>query len=246
MTTPMSTPKPSFSRSSAASTRSCSTYYSSAEEPEVSVLPYSSWSHLKCDLDRSLKTFDTKFDISCLDEVEDELVKCPLDSFAALCYQAAVARTSYHDPGLTLLVDTPDCIDWEEDDGYSSDSSDSLKFASSFSEQSVSDSLTMPTIPFRRFKSSREISIDVSFPYILYDARMTTVVSKPHESVHHFPVGAKKQPRQNTLTKMLSRIKFIPKCISSSSSPSSPSTSSSAPIFSHHLLSLSSSSLSLS
>jgi hypothetical protein len=115
------------------------------------------------------------------------------------------------------------------------------KFARSFSQPTLSDSLTMPTIPFRNYKSSREISIDVSFPYILHDARATTVVvPKPHESVHYFPVVAKKQPRTNTLTKMLRGIKSIPKCIPSFSSSTSISS------FTSHLLSPSSSSLSLS
>jgi len=82
--------------------------------------------HLKYDIDRSLKKFDTNFDISCLDEMEDELVNRPQESFAALCYQDAVARISYYGQDLSVSSKAPDPINWDHSDDVSTDSGSSL------------------------------------------------------------------------------------------------------------------------
>lgn len=92
---------------SPASEYSCSTYYSS--NPPSS-LPSSS------EIDRSLKTFDTRFDMTCFDELDDQLIDSPVESFAALCYQSAVTKRTVDDPDWCVFVKTPNRMHWQEDE----------------------------------------------------------------------------------------------------------------------------------
>lgn len=95
---------------SPASIYSCSTYYSSNSP---STLP-SPWS----EIDRSLKTFNTRFDMTCFDEMEDQLIESPLESFSALCYQSAVARQTPEDrdPDWCVFIKTSNRMNWQDDE----------------------------------------------------------------------------------------------------------------------------------
>jgi len=202
---------------------SCETYYSSAQP---SLMP-SSWYLLKLDIDRSLKTFDTHFDTSCFNEMEDQLLDCPLESFAALCYQTAVARQSPNDPDWHVIVKPSYRIDWQEDED-TLDSHESLRFASVDASVKL-DSPCFPTFS-HAIKTKRDLSYGVSFPFLNrdpgdlsydislpfnHDPAATMVVPNPHESIHYYPQVSKKLSRRNTLTNVLRRIKSFPKLATS-------------------------------
>jgi len=174
----------------------------------------SSWYLLKLDIDRSLKTFDTHFDTSCFNEMEDQLLDRPLESFAALCYQTAVARQSPNDPDWRVIVKPSNRIDWQEDED-TLDSHESLRFASVDASVKL-DSPCFPTFS-HTIKFKRDLSYGVSFPFLDHDPAATMVVPNPHESIHYYPQVSKKLSRGNTLTNALRRIKSFPKLATSCS-----------------------------
>jgi len=203
-------------RDSAASIYSCTTYYSSAPP---SFVP-STWWLLKSDIDRSLKMFQTEFESSCFDEMEDQLLENPLESFAAMCYHEAVAKTFISEPDHSAFIKPPNPVKWQEDeDTLDSDDSDSfVKFASVDPSEKLDNTLiqTSPTTD----KSTRDISFTVTFPFLLHDPASSTVVPNPHDSIHYYPTPPKKShARRNTLTNVLHRIKSFPTLVSPISSP---------------------------
>lgn len=68
---------------------------------------------LKSDIDRSLVTFDTKIDASCFEDLEDQLLICPNETFADLCYSDAVDTDPANDPDWCVFVNTPRRINWD-------------------------------------------------------------------------------------------------------------------------------------
>ena len=71
---------------------------------------------LQSDIDRSLRIFDTKFDVSCFEDLEDQLLICPRESFADLCYSDAVDTNPANDPDWCVFVNTPRRMNWERND----------------------------------------------------------------------------------------------------------------------------------
>jgi len=211
-------PQSNAIQDSAASIYSCSTSYSSAPP---SFIP-SSWYILKSDIDRSLKTFHTEFDTSCFDQMEDQLLDCPLESFAAMCYQDAIEQPFINQPDRSALIEPSSRVNWQEDEDTldSDDSNSSVKFASMDQPAKIDDPFiqTLPTPGV----SKRDISFTVTFPFLLHDPATTMGVSNPHESIHYYPTVLKKtHARRNTLSNTLHRIRSLPKFIPPLSSPSS-------------------------
>ena len=56
--------------------------------------------------------FDTKIDVSCFEDLEDQLLTCPKETFAELCYSDAVDTDPANDPDWCVFVNTPRRIDW--------------------------------------------------------------------------------------------------------------------------------------
>ena len=55
--------------------------------------------------------FDTKIDVSCFEDLEDQLLVCPRESFAELCYSDAVDTNPANDPDWCVFVKTPRRMD---------------------------------------------------------------------------------------------------------------------------------------
>jgi hypothetical protein len=54
--------------------------------------------------------------MSCFDEMDDELIDSPQDSFAAMCYQSAVTRRTADDPDWCVFIRTPNRCNWQGDE----------------------------------------------------------------------------------------------------------------------------------
>lgn len=52
-------------------------------------------------------TFDTKIDVSCFEDLEDQLLTCPYETFADLCYLDAIDTNPANDPEWCVFVNTP-------------------------------------------------------------------------------------------------------------------------------------------
>jgi len=63
-----------------------------------------------------LSIFDTKIDISCLEDLEDQLLICPRESFADLCYSDAVDTNPANDPDWCVFINTPRRINWDRNE----------------------------------------------------------------------------------------------------------------------------------
>ena len=76
----------------------------------------SSWLSLQSDIDRSLRIFDTKIDVSCFEDLEDQLLISPRESFAELCYSDAVDTNPANDPDWCIFVKTPRRMNWDRNE----------------------------------------------------------------------------------------------------------------------------------
>ena len=60
--------------------------------------------------------FDTKIDVSCFEDLEDQLITCPNETFADLCYSDAVDTDPANDPDWCIFVNTPRRLNWDRND----------------------------------------------------------------------------------------------------------------------------------
>ena len=72
--------------------------------------------------------FDTEIDVSCFEDLEDQLLSCPYETFADLCYSDAVDTNPANDPDWCVFVNTPRRIDWDRRENPSTHEADSDEF----------------------------------------------------------------------------------------------------------------------
>jgi len=201
---PRTSTSTSSSRDSSPSTNSSSSTDSSSTNP-------SSWLSLQSDIDRSLRVFDTKIDVSCFEDLEDQLLVSPRESFADLCYSDAVDTNPANDPDWCIFVNTPRRMNWDRTDN-SVHESETDEFG--FLNRSLNiDPYAKPDGPgidsFTTSSCTSEYTdCGYAFPFLYGDSMSAMTIPDPNYTIHYSPspVARQKQPNRwdRTVTRLTS------------------------------------------
>lgn len=150
----------------------------------------SSWQSLKSDIDRSLITFDTKIDISCFEDLEEQLLTCPNETFADLCYSDAVDTNPANDPDWCIFVKTPRRIDWERNvDAAREPESDEFGFLRrplNIDPYAKPDSPAVDSF-MSTGRTSESNDFGYAFPFLYGDSPSAMTIPDPYDTIHYSP-----------------------------------------------------------
>jgi len=174
----------------------------------------SSWLSLQSDIDRSLSVFDTKIDVSCFEDLEDQLLISPRESFADLCYSDAVDTNPANDPDWCAFVKTPRRMTWDRNENTVPEPEPEPETDQfSFLNRPLSiDPCANPDIPaidsFTSSSCTSEFN-DFGYTYPFYDDSSSAMtIPDPHATTHYspYPLTQTKQPNRwdRTVTRLTS------------------------------------------
>jgi len=192
---------PSLSAHSSPRTSTSSTNSSSTNS--------SSWLSLQSDIDRSLRIFDTKIDVSCFEDLEDQLLASPRESFADLCYSDAVDTNPANDPDWCVFVNTPRRMNWDRNSNVTY-KPETDKF--SFLNRPLSiDPYAKPDSPsVDGFTSSSSTSesgdFGYAFPFLYGDSMSAMTIPDPHATIHYSPSPPTRAKQQNRWDRTVTRL----------------------------------------
>lgn len=189
-----------------------------------------SWLSLQSDIDRLLSTFDTKIDVSCFEDLEDQLLVCPRETFADLCYSDAVDTSPINDSDWCVFVNTPRRVNWDHKDIAASEpendefgflvrhlrllSSGSCALMSSqdrplcIDPHAKPDSSAIDSFTSSSSCTSESDDLEYPFPFFYGDSPSAMAMPDPYTSIHYSPspIGQVKQPTRwnRTITRLTS------------------------------------------
>ncbi|KAF9645388.1 hypothetical protein BDM02DRAFT_3189749 [Thelephora ganbajun] len=185
-----------------------SAHSSSKTSTSSSTVP-SSWLSLKSDIDRSLRIFDTKIDISCFEDLEDQLLICPRESFADLCYSDAVDTNPANDPDWCVFVNTPRRMNQNRNDNAVHES-EADEFG--FLDRPLSiDPYAKPDSPaIDSFTSSSCTSefndFGYAFPFLYDNSPSAMTILGPYDSIHYSPIPITRLKQPNRWDRTVTRL----------------------------------------
>jgi len=169
------------------------------------------WLSLKSDIDRSLRIFATKIDVSCFEDLEDQLLARPYETFADLCYSDAVDTNPANDPDWCIFVNTPRRIDRDRNKN-STREPDSDEFGFLHRPLNI-DPYAKPDSPavdsfVASSCTSESNDSGYAFPFLYGDSPSAMTIPDPYDSIHYSPkpITRVKQPTRwdRTVTRFAS------------------------------------------
>jgi len=183
--------------------------YSSPRTSTSSSTTRSSWLDLQSDIDRSLRIFDTKIDVSCFEDLEDQLLISPRESFAEMCYSDAVDTNPANDPDWCIFVKTPRRMNWDRNDNAANEpKTDEFGFLDG---PLNIDPYAKPDSPaVDSFMSSSGTSecddFGYAFPFLYGDSSSAMTIPDPNNSIHYSPSPATRTKRPNRWDRTITRL----------------------------------------
>jgi len=184
--------------------------YSSARTSTSSSTNSSSWLSLQSDIDRSLSIFDTKIDISCFEDLEDQLLICPRESFADLCYSDAIDTNSANDPDWSIFVTPPRRMNWDRsDNAVNEPEADQFGFLDrplDIDPYAEPDSPTTDSLMSSSCTSSEFNDLGYTSPFLYGDSPSAVTIPDPYGPVHYSPTPATHGKRSNRWDRTITRL----------------------------------------
>lgn len=163
----------------------------------------------KSDIDRSLMTFDTKIDVSCFEDLEEQLLTCPNETFADLCYSDAIDTNPANDPDWCIFVKTPRRIDWDRKNSSASEpKTDEFGFLNrplSIDPYAKPDSPAVDS--FVSSGCTTECNdFGYAFPFLYDDSQSAMTIPDPYDSIHYSPTPIVRVKRTNRWDRTVTRL----------------------------------------
>ncbi|KZT21110.1 hypothetical protein NEOLEDRAFT_803549 [Neolentinus lepideus HHB14362 ss-1] len=155
-------------------------------------------------IDRTL--LDLCFDLSCLEELDDQLLLAPLDAFAAICWADAVDKDDHTRPWPWGYSDTQQGFDFDKiSDVESEETAGPLTPTQSRAEE-MQKQVSFDEEPRNSVEIQTRQGRRLSFVLLTPPSAM----SDPKYSIHYFPTS----PRKSNIKKQ-SRLKRLMACLQS-------------------------------
>ena len=170
-------------------------------------------------------TFDTKIDISCFEDLEEQLLTCPNETFADLCYSDAVDANPANDPDWCIFVNTPRRIDWDRNGNSARDpDSDEFGFLVRFLSPLFSGSCVLmnpkrrplnidpyakpdsPAVDSFTSSSSESNDFGYAFPFLYGDSPSAMTIPDPYDSIHYSPTPIRRVKQETRWDRTVTRL----------------------------------------